>query len=255
MNPKIRSWRGKRVWIIGASSGIGAATASLLLEAGALVAVSARRRDALQQAVGAHPSAALLPLDITHHASIIAARDTLLGRWQEIDLVLVVAGSYAEMRAEDFDLAKANALIDLNLRGVLNCLDAALPFLLAQGAGGFGMVGSVAGYSGLPKALAYGPTKAAVINLAESLYIDLRSRGISVYLINPGFVDTPLTAGNRFPMPALISADEAARELVKGMMQGQFHIHFPRRFTNVLRFARLLPYRAYFWLIHRLTGL
>jgi short-subunit dehydrogenase len=169
--------------------------------------------------------------------------------------VLVVAGGYNEMRADEFDLAVANQLLDLNVRGVLNCLDAVLPTLLRQGHGGLGIVGSVAGYSGLPKALIYGPTKAAIINLCEALYLDLRPRGIAVYMINPGFVKTPLTAGNDFKMPALLSAEEAAQALVAGLEKGAFHIHFPKRFTNWLRLARLLPYRWYFALIHKVTGL
>ena len=130
-----------------------------------------------------------------------------------------------------------------------------LPTLLKQSYGGIGIVSSVAGFSGLPKALVYGPSKAALINLCESLYFDLSRRGNAVYLINPGFVKTPATANNDFVMPGLISADEAAREILSGMERGQFHIHFPKRFTNWLRLARLLPYRWYFYLIHKVTGL
>jgi NAD(P)-dependent dehydrogenase (short-subunit alcohol dehydrogenase family) len=159
------------------------------------------------------------------------------------------------MRADAIDLAAANAMIDLNLRGAFNCLDAVLPLLIRQGSGGIGLVASVAGFGGLPKALVYGPTKAALINLAESLYLDLRPRGIAVYQINPGFVDTPLTAGNDFKMPALMTAADAADALVDGLERGDFHIHFPKRFTTGLRLARLLPYRLYFWLIHKVTGL
>ncbi|CAN5137765.1 SDR family NAD(P)-dependent oxidoreductase [soil metagenome] len=255
MNPKITNWQGMRVWVIGASTGIGAATARLLLSKGALLALSSRRRDALEVIAGDHADALIAPCDITDAASVLAAIDAICLQWPRIDLVLIVAGSYNEMRAENFDLATANRLVDLNLRGPLNCLDAVLPLLLRQACGGIGLVSSVAGYSGLPKALIYGPTKAALINLAESLYLDLRPRGIGVYLINPGFVETPLTAGNAFKMPALISADTAAAEIVRGMESGRFHIHFPRRFTNWLRLARLLPYRTYFWLIHKVTGL
>ena len=127
--------------------------------------------------------------------------------------------------------------------------------LLAQGRGGIGIVSSVAGLSGLPQALIYGPTKAALINLCESLYLDLHARGIGVTLINPGFVATPLTAKNEFSMPALISAETAAREILRGIGRGEFHIHFPKRFTNWLRLLRLLPYRWYFYLIHKVTGL
>ncbi|WP_334187006.1 SDR family NAD(P)-dependent oxidoreductase [Noviherbaspirillum sp.] len=255
MNPTITDWTGKRVWVIGASTGIGAETARLLLSRGAKVALSARKRNTLICVAGSQPEALVAPLDITDHVSVIAARDLILAQWEGIDLVLVVAGGYNEMRADSFSLVHANQLVDLNMRGVLNCLDASLPALIGQRSGGIGIVASVAGYSGLPKALIYGPTKAALINLAESLYLDLRPRGIGVYLINPGFVETPLTANNDFPMPALMTAPAAAQRLVEGIERGSFHIHFPRRFTNWLRFARLLPYPMYFWLIHKVTGL
>eukprot|EP01032_Pedospumella_encystans_P034570 gene34570-39084_t len=119
---------------------------------------------------------------------------------------------------------------------------------IEQGSGGIGIVASVAGYGGLPKALVYGPTKAALINLTETLYLDLAQRGIGVYQINPGFVDTGLTAGNDFDMPALITPEAAAKALVGGLERGRFHIHFPRRFSNSMRLLRLLPYSAYFWM-------
>lgn len=255
MNKKIPSWDGQYVWIIGASDGIGAATATLLLAQGAHVALSARRRDRLETAAAGYPRALVAPLDITAAAGVLAAQEVILAKWPRIDLVLVIAGGYNEMRADSFDLAVANALIDLNLRGVYHCLAAVLPLLLKQGGGGIGIVASVAGYAGLPKALVYGPTKAALINLCESLYLDLRPRGIGVYQINPGFVATPLTAKNDFKMPALISAEAAAHALLRGLERGEFHIHFPRRFTNALRLMRLLPYRLYFWLVHKVTGL
>jgi NAD(P)-dependent dehydrogenase (short-subunit alcohol dehydrogenase family) len=257
MNPRIDSWGDKYVWIIGASTGIGAATAQLLLVRGAHVAVSARRQDALDELARSEVQARILPvaLDVTDHASIVRARDTVLARWARIDMVLLVAGGYSEMRADSLDLAAANRLIDLNLRGAFNCLDVVLPMLLGQGAGGIGIVASVAGYGGLPKALVYGPTKAALINLTESLYFDLHPKGIAVYQINPGFVDTPLTKGNDFPMPQLMTPPQAARQLVRGLEHGDFHIHFPRKFTNSLRLARLLPYRLYFWLIAKVTRL
>lgn len=255
MNPRIRQWRGMRVWVIGASTGIGAETARLLLSLGARVALSARNAAALKTVAGGNPNAVVIPLDVTHHAEVLGARDQLLAHWSGVDVVLVVAGAYNEMRADTFDMKVVNQLLDVNLRGVFHCLDAVLPVLLAQGQGGIGIVSSVAGYSGLPKALVYGPTKAALINLCESLYFDLGPRGHPVYLINPGFVETPATADNQFAMPGLISAPQAARDILAGMEKGEFHIHFPRRFTNWLRLARLLPYRWYFRLIHKVTGL
>jgi NAD(P)-dependent dehydrogenase (short-subunit alcohol dehydrogenase family) len=260
LNPKIENWLGQHVWIIGASTGIGAATAALLLAAGAHVALSARSPQRLQQVVDAAgadagPGTLVVPLDICDHASLQGAAATITAQWPRIDLVLIVAGGYNEMRADSFDLAAAKKLIDLNLGGVFNCLDVILPKLLHQGRGGIGIVASVAGYGGLPKALVYGPTKAALINLTEALYFDLHPRRIGVYQINPGFVDTPLTAGNDFKMPALMSAHDAAVQMLDGLQRGQFHIHFPRRFTNFLRLAQLLPYRTYFWLIKKVTGL
>ncbi|MFZ6773425.1 SDR family NAD(P)-dependent oxidoreductase [Undibacterium sp. SXout7W] len=255
MNPPITEWRGKRVWIIGASSGIGAETACLLLKQGAHVALSARNRQHLEAIASGFPQAIVSTLDITDHRSVLDSHQHIMAQWKLIDLVLVVAGGYNEMRADQFDLQAANRLLDLNLRGVYHCLDAVLPMLLKQGSGGIGIVGSVAGLSGLPKALVYGPTKAAVINLCEALYIDLRPKNIAVYMINPGFVETPMTAGNDFTMPALMTAPAAAKALVEGVENGDFHIHFPKRFTNWLRLARLLPYRSYFYLIHKVTGL
>lgn len=255
MNPRFQDWRERRVWIIGASSGIGAALARELRERGAKLALSARNAEALQLLAADDVSALVLPFDITQSTGALLARDEILAKWGGVDLVLVVAGTYQKMRAEDFDLTAAKQLVETNLNGTLNCLAAVLPTLLAQGKGGIGIVASVAGLSGLPQALIYGPTKAALINLCESLYLDLHARGLAVYLINPGFVATPLTAKNDFSMPALISAETAAHEIVRGIERGEFHIHFPRRFTNWLRVLRLLPYRLYFWLIHKVTGI
>ena len=255
MNPKIQDWRGLRVWVVGASTGIGAATAKHLLSLGARVALSARNESALQQLAAGNKQAMILPLDVTDRTQLLQVRDRLLNEWQGVDLVLMVAGVYREMRADAIDIDAIEQMLDVNLRSVFHILDAVLPTLLTQGSGGIGIVSSVAGFGGLPRALGYGPTKAALINLAETLYLDLHTKGVGVYLINPGFVDTPATKQNDFEMPALISAQEAAEQIVHGMERGEFHIHFPRRFTNWLRFAQLLPYRAYFWLIHKVTGL
>lgn len=267
LNPPVQDWHGRRVWVIGASTGIGAETARLLLARGARVALSARRAEPLQALVDSSGAgrdntggsdagrALVLPLDVTRHSQVLAARDAVVSAWQGIDLVMIVAGIYNEMRADSFDMQAVDQILDVNLRGVFHCIDAALPLLRQQPGSGLAIVSSVAGYSGLPRALAYGPTKAALINLAESLYCDLHSQGNAVYLINPGFVETPATAGNDFEMPALISAAEAAQQIVRGIERGEFHIHFPKRFTNWLRLARLLPYRCYFWLIRKVTGL
>jgi short-subunit dehydrogenase len=136
----------------------------------------------------------------------------------------------------------------------LNLLDAVLPQLLQQGNGHLSLISSVAGLRGLPKALGYGPAKAALINLAETLYLDLQPKGLAVSLINPGFVATPMTAQNDFDMPALIPAPDAARRILAGLERGDFETHFPRRFTTALRLLRLLPRRIYFALLRRVAG-
>jgi short-subunit dehydrogenase len=253
LNPPIVSWSGQRVWIIGASQGIGAAVARKLLAAGARVALSARRREPLD-AIAAGQDALVLPLDVVDPARVHDAAAQLRNAWNGFDLALIVAGTHVEMRAQSWDLARARSLLDVNLTGVLNCLDAILPQLLQQGRGGVGIVSSVAGYVGLPKALIYGPSKAALINLAESLYGDLHPRGCGVYLINPGFVDTPLTRKNDFRMPALISADEAADATLHGLAAGRFEIHYPKRFTRLLKLLRVLPYPLQFWAVRKVTG-
>ncbi len=145
-------------------------------------------------------------------------------------------------------------MVNTNLSGVLNGLDHGIADVSEARQGRPGdCIASVAGYSGLPKALIYGPTKAALINLCESLYLDLHPRGIGVTLINPGFVDTPLTAGNKFKMPALISADAAAQAIIAGLERGVFEIHFPHRFTRWLKFLRILPYWLYMPMVGKAT--
>lgn len=256
LNQPIRDWRGKRVWVIGASSGIGAALARTLLAQGAKVALSARSASGLTEVAALSAASTLvLPLDVTDPEAVAPALLQVVAAWGGIDLVLWCAGSHSPVRAWELDAADARRLVDVNLNGVINGLPAVVRQLLQQNSGGIAIVSSVAGYGGLPTALVYGATKAALINLAETLYLDLAPRGIAVYLINPGFVKTPLTDRNTFKMPALISADEAAQAIITGFARGSFEIHFPRRFTLWLKLLRLLPYRWYFALVHKGTGL
>jgi NAD(P)-dependent dehydrogenase (short-subunit alcohol dehydrogenase family) len=255
LNPKLTDWTGRVVWLVGASSGIGLACAEALAQAGARVAVSARNAEALQAFVHRHPQAFALPLDVTEAAALAAASDRLVERWGRIDLVVYCAGHYRAQRATDYDLADMLRHVQINYVGALNLLDAVLPVLLRQQGGHLSLISSVAGYRGLPQGLAYGPTKAALHNLAETLYLDLQPQGIGVSVINPGFVETPLTAQNEFKMPALISPAAAADAMLAGWARGEFEIDFPKRFTRVLRLMRLLPARLYFAAVRRGTGL
>ena len=252
MNPPLRDWHGQTVWIVGASSGIGLATAAALHARGARVVVSARKAAALDAFVTAHPGSTALPLDVTDAAAVRATAVQLLAQGP-LDCLLYCAGHYAAMRATALNLADMQRHTAVNYTGALHVLDAVLPALLARGAGHIALVASVAGYRGLPQSLAYGPTKAALIHLAETLYLDLQAHGIGVSLINPGFVQTPLTAQNDFDMPALQTPEQAAQAILAGWAQGRFEIHFPKRFTLWLKLLRLLPYRAYFHLVRRAT--
>lgn len=258
LNPPIADWRGKTAWIVGASSGIGHAVALALLARGARVAVSARSRDALEAlaALAArHAGAAIvLPLDVSQAEAVRAAHAQLAAQGP-IDFVLFCAGTYQALRAEAFSLATMLAHQQVNYVGALHVIDAVLPGFIARGVGHLALVGSVAGYRGLPKSLAYGPTKAALTNLAEVLHLDLQPRGIGVSMVQPGFVDTPLTAQNDFEMPALISPSQAAQAMLAGWARGAFEIHFPRRFTCWMKLLRVLPYRLYFPAVRRATGL
>ncbi|HEY5308388.1 MAG TPA: SDR family NAD(P)-dependent oxidoreductase, partial [Casimicrobiaceae bacterium] len=173
LNPPLPAWPEARVWVIGASTGIGAATAKMLLDAGARVALSARSTDKLHEVAGGHTNAIVEPLDFTRGADVAAAWDRIRARWGGVDLVLIVAGTHKEMRAWELNEKDSRALLEINLHAVINTTGVLVPGLLAQGSGAIGIVASVAGYRGLPKALVYGASKAAVINFTETLYLDL----------------------------------------------------------------------------------
>ncbi len=258
LNPPLRDWQGRRAWLIGASSGIGRATASALHARGATVIVSARNSAALQAFVSEHPGSVALPMDTSEPAQVQAAAAQLLAGGVP-DMVCYCAGHYRDMRATDFDLAEMLRHEQVNYNGVLHVLAAVLPALLTAARDGrpghVSVISSVAGFRGLPKSLAYGPTKAALINLAESLYLDLHDVGMGVSVTNPGFVATPLTAGNDFTMPALITPEAAALAILQGWEKGRFDIHFPKRFTRIMKLLRVLPYGLYFPAVRRFTGL
>ncbi|MBI2769289.1 MAG: SDR family NAD(P)-dependent oxidoreductase [Burkholderiales bacterium] len=253
LNPPQADWRGRTVWVVGASSGIGRATASALHAAGAQVVLSARNEEALRDFTALHPGSLAVPLDVADREGVRCSAQAILASGP-IDMVMYCAGYYREQRATAFSLQEMLHHQQVNYVGALHVLDAVLPHFLARQRGHISLVSSVAGFRGLPKSLAYGPTKAALINLAEALYLDLQGTGIGVSLVNPGFVETPLTAQNQFSMPALITPEKAAREILRGWRRGQFEIHFPRRFTLAMKLLRLLPFRLYQAAVRRATG-
>lgn len=244
LNPRFTSWRDQRVWIIGASSGIGAELARQMLQQGARVAVSGRRQHALESVIRQHPASGMaLTMDATRPDDWKETFLRLRSLWGGVDLVVFCAADYKAMRSWELRADVVKSMLDINLGGVYYGLETIVPGLLEQGHGSIALVGSVAGYMGLPKATVYGPTKAALINLAELLYAELHDKGLGVFLINPGFVKTRLTAGNDFHMPALLTTEAAAQAIMKGFSKGVFEIHFPKRFSLSLKLLHWLPQR------------
>lgn len=248
----------KTAWVTGASSGIGRAVALELARRGVRVAATARRADELaalaSEASGMGGAVTPLQGDVTDAGAMAKVVEDAAAALGPIDLAVLNAGLYLPVRAEPFDLGAVRKTFDVNLTGTANCLAAVLPHMTTRRAGRVVIVASVAGYGGLPNSAAYGATKAALINLAESLKFDLDHAGVAIQVANPGFVDTPATKKNPFKMPALLPVEEAAREIVRGIARGGFEITFPKRFTYVLKALRVLPYPLYFRLVARATG-
>jgi NAD(P)-dependent dehydrogenase (short-subunit alcohol dehydrogenase family) len=244
-------------WVTGASSGIGAALCLGLAAGGWTVAASARRAERLQ-ALAADERAAgrihAVPLDVTDEPAVTEAVAAIEARLGPVHTAVLNAGDYTPMPARSFDTALFRRLMEVNYLGVVHGIGAVLPRQLARGQGRLFVTASVAGYRGLPLAAPYGATKAALINLAESLRAELDGSGVEVRLINPGFVRTDLTAKNAFHMPALVDAETAAARILRELDGTGFEIAFPRRFAYALKLLRMLPYRLYFPLIRRMTG-
>ncbi len=255
LNPPIRDWARQRVWVIGASTGIGLALAQALLARGARVAVSARRAERLEAEFGSAANALRRPLDMTDPEALERALDSIVAAWDGLDVGIVMAGTYQALRAWELTPEAIRETMQTNVYGAMNASALLVRRFLAQGAGHVSIVSSLAGYRGLPKAAVYGPSKAAMINFAETLWLDLADKGIGVSVVNPGFVRTPLTAGNDFKMPYLMDPEDAAREMIAGYEAGEFEIHFPKAFSRQLKLLRQLPYGLYFRAIKRATGL
>ena len=242
----------KVVWITGASSGIGREIALRLAASGAKVAVSARSGDKLAELAAASPSIKVYPLDVVDLEAARAVGAAVERDLGPIDLAILNAGVWNFMGAATYDAQVVTRSLAVNYTGVTNALAPLLPAMIARKSGHIAIVSSVAGYRGLPIAVAYAPTKAALISLAESLYPELADLGVKVSVINPGFIDSPMTKANRFPMPFIISTEEAADTIIKGLIKGRFEIVFPWRMKWLATFCRLLPNSLYFAFVRTL---
>lgn len=254
--PKRLVGDGECIWITGASSGLGRAVAALLVTQGYHVAVSARRADELESLArelsGGQGRVSVFPLDVTERDAVTATVARIEAEAGPLGLALLNAGTHREVMARDFAAEDVRQLIDLNLMGCVNCLEAVMPRMIERRRGHIALVSSVAGYLGLPTSAAYGATKAGLINMAEALKPECDGYGIKLQLVNPGFVKTPLTDKNPFPMPFLMAVDEAAAALVRGLHARRFEVIFPRRLAYILKTLRLLPYPLFFALTRRL---
>lgn len=233
---------GRRVWVVGASSGIGAALARELCLRGAQVAVSARRADALKEVAGEWMTA--VPCDITDADEVRQAAGVVAAELGGIDIAVLSAGYWKQM-GDDFDVESFDKHLAVNLSGMANCLGELIPRMKKQRAGMIVGISSVAGYRGLPGSEAYGATKAAQINLLEALRVRLRPDGIDVLTVCPGFVETEMTSDNTFPMPFIVSAEEAGRAIADGIERQSARIVFPWQMSLLMRISRLVPDRLW----------
>jgi short-subunit dehydrogenase len=242
------------VWITGASTGIGRALALRLAKSGAKVAISARSADKLAEVASLDANIVAFPLDVTDAGAVARVHAAIVAQLGPIDLAVLNAGSWEPMSAGGFQSAVLESTYTTNVFGVTRALEHLLPAMRARGQGHIALVASVAGWRGLPKSIAYGSSKAALIHIAECLKVDLAGTGIDVSIINPGFVDTPLTARNTFAMPFMITADDAAARMHRGLERKKFEIAFPWQMKAILKTMRILPYWLYFMLIRQGGG-
>ena len=243
------------VWIIGCSSGIGRALAVVLSERGVKLVLSARRQDKLdtlnEELGGGH---LVCPVDVGDHQALVQAMEVIGAHQITLGSAIFLPAVYVPHDDQKKDIAVVHNMLRVNLGGAFNMVDVVQPVFEAQGHGQIVLCGSVAGYRGLPTGQPYCASKAAIINYAESLKMDLAPYNIDVKVINPGFVRTPLTDKNAFPMPMMIEAEDAAKAIAKGLVARPFEIHFPKKFTYIMKFLHILPPFLYFFIMGRVRS-
>lgn len=246
--------RNDTVWITGASTGIGRELALSFARDGFKVAASARSADKLADLAAASANIKAYPLDVLNAADAANTADRIERDIGPIGLAIFNAGVWYPMTASTYDLENVKASMDVNYLGVTNALAPVMRAMIGRGCGHLAIVSSVAGFRGLPKGAAYGPTKAALINLAECLYADLKLKGVAMTVINPGFVATPMTSVNTFPMPFIVTVEEAVRAIRSGLDAGRFEVVFPGRMALMMKTLRILPYRVFFWATGKISA-
>ena len=239
----MKDWSNKRYWIVGASEGLGQALAQKMSDAGASLILTARNEARLNEIASSLPNATeVLPLDITDLNAVRKSAKIL----KNVDGFVFLAGAYWPMPAQHWDIGKLTSMINVNLIGALHTLDVILPIFMKKNCGHLVFTGSLAGYRGLPSALGYGSSKAAIANLSETLRYDLKDTAIKVQLINPGVIKTRLTDKNNFKMPQIMSPEAAATQMFSNMNKNNFSSSFPAPFSWLFRVSKILPDSIYF---------
>ena len=243
----------KKIWITGASSGIGKSVAEKFANEGWKVAVSARRKELLDE-LAKNPNIVSFPLDVTNRNQINEVFKNILDNFGNLDICLFSSGTYEPKDEQNIDPDKIKNVINVNFLGVIDCVKSVEGYFKDRKSGHISIVSSIAGYRGLPNSSGYGPSKAALTNFSESIYFDFKKFGVRVSVVSPGFIKTPLTDKNEFPMPFLKTPEYAAEKIFSGLVKSSaFEIHFPKGLTLTLKFLRILPYKLYLFLVDKLV--
>ena len=246
----------KSIWITGASSGIGKSLAIKFASEGWQVAASARREDLLNQLSDSNQNIASFPLDVTNRENCREVFEKIKNKYENINICFFSTGTWDPKKEKDIDIDQMKKVMDVNFFGTLNCIKSVEDHSRNKKEGIITIVSSIAGYKGLPNSTGYGPSKAALNNLAESLYFDFARYGVRVCLVSPGFIKTPMTDKNNFKMPFLKTPEYSASQIYDGLINKKnFEIHFPKQLTLILKFLKIIPDKLYFYLIGKLTKL
>ena len=241
----------KKIWITGASSGIGKAVAEKFASEGWMVAASARRQEILNK-MAENQNIFAYPLDVTQKENVTKTFNKIIEDFKNVDICLFCSGTYDPKLEQEINIEQNKFVMETNYFGVLNCIKAVETYFKNKKSGQISIVSSVAAYRGLPNSSGYGPSKAALTNLTESIYFDFKKHNVKISLVSPGFIKTPLTDKNEFPMPFIRSPEFAADKIFQGLTKkNMFEIHFPLGLTLTLKFLRILPYRLYLFLIDK----
>ena len=243
----------KKIWITGASSGIGKALAVKFAKENWKVAISARREKLLND-IAQTENISSFPLDVTDDSKVTEVFSTILREFNSLDLCVFCSGAYDPKLEQEINKEQIRKIMDINFFGVLNCIKSVEEYFKNKKDGHISIVSSVAAYRGLPNSSGYGPSKAALTNLTESLYFDFKKYNVRISLISPGFIKTSLTDKNEFPMPFIKSPKFAADKMYNGLVKSSaFEINFPKELTIILKLLRIMPYRIYLFLIDKLV--